>query len=679
MFATNIRVVGAIAVAAWLLPGCGGGGSGSSQPQGNPLTITVSPNPVSASFTQMSLPNVVGIDATVSGKTSASVIYVVVGDSAATFSGVPDITNGGAGQYHAALNVIDTLAIGAHAGILTISLCSDIQCNNLLGRTTVSYTVTVTENPVLTGAWAPGTIQLTAIHGDRQLHWPTNLSVTSAQLVYAQLSDAANVVLSDPSGPVTVFSQISASVSITVSPNVAPGTYSGTLDAVFCADSACTKMYRGVTHLPYTLTVLSMTNLTPLVSMAGAQDWLTIQGSSAHTGYVPVTVNPSNISPRWLWHSVDAATPVFALDTVTSSSKVFTLTTPDTGTSLSPILVAIDEGAGTVAWQQDIPNDQGGGSSALSGGGVTAPATVGGNVFVARRVGTMFPPDQGRIFSFRVADGSPQFAPQAFPSHPGLFGDFYFVKQSAATTFIRGVYLTPRGSSLLLPTIDDQLNKSFVSLDQNTGVSSDPWPNCSATLSQAIIAGTVAVDANQATYLATDSGLLLADTCQTIASSVPVATGLGPTIIPGTADVVAIGHGNLVNFDTAAMQVKWSIPASDSDAFVGSPAVVGSTLYLQNCGRVQVEARDESDGHLLWSWQPPWSDDITFIGNVIATQNLLFVSTWARVYAIDIATHQTVWVYPYSGRLAISSNGILYVNRGSAIYSTDGIAAINLH
>jgi len=667
-----------MAVAAWLLSGCGGGGGGS-RPQDNPLTITVSPSPVSATFAQLNLPSVVGIDATVSGKTSASVIYVIVGDSAATFTGVPDITNGGPGQYHAALRVIDTLAIGAHAGTLTISLCGDPQCNMVLGRTTVSYTVTVTENPVLTGTWAPGSIQFTAIQGDRQLHWPTSLSVPSAQLVYAQLSDAAHNVQTDQLNPIAIFPQMSASVAVIASPNLAPGIYTGNLEAVFCLDSGCSKMYRGVTNLPYALTVLPMTNLTPLASMAGAQDWLTIQGSSAHTGFVPVTLDPASFSPRWLWQSGNAANPAFTFDPVTSSGKVFTVFSPDAGSSVAPILAAIDEATGTVAWQQSVPDVPGGNTTVGVGGGVTAPAIAGGNVFVARKVGATFPPDNGRIFSFKVADGAQGFAPQDFTNFPGLFGDYYFENNVSSSTVIHGAYLTPRGSSILLPTIDDQYNKSFVSLDQNTGASSDPWPSCSATLSQANIGGTVAVDASQASYLATDSGLLLADSCQTIASAVPLATGMGPTIVPGTADVVVIGHGNLVDFDTAAMQVTWSIPASVSDVFVGSPAIVGGTLYVQNAGRLQVEARSESDGNLLWSWQAPWSDDRSFTGNVIATQNLLFISTVARVYAIDVATHQTVWVYPYGGRLAISSNGILYVNRGGPGYSTDGIAAINLH
>jgi len=128
-------------------------------------------------------------------------------------------------------------------------------------------------------------------------------------------------------------------------------------------------------------------------------------------------------------------------------------------------------------------------------------------------------------------------------------------------------------------------------------------------------------------YIATDAGLLFADTCQTIASSVPLASGLGPTVIPGTPDVVVVGHGNLVNFDTSAMQVKWSLSSHDIRRVRWKPGNRCSTLYVQNCGQLQLEARNEADGVLLWSWQPPASDDRSFVRNVVATDNLVFVST----------------------------------------------------
>lgn len=80
---------------------------------------------------------------------------------------------------------------------------------------------------------------------------------------------------------------------------------------------------------------------------------------------------------------------------------------------------------------------------------------------------------------------------------------------------------------------------------------------------------------------------------------------------------------------------------------------------------------------MLWTWQPPRSDDLSFKGNVVTTNNLVFVSTRRAVYAIDRTTHEAVWRYPYGGKLSISTNGVLYVRRGFGS-SGKGVAAINL-
>jgi outer membrane protein assembly factor BamB len=140
---------------------------------------------------------------------------------------------------------------------------------------------------------------------------------------------------------------------------------------------------------------------------------------------------------------------------------------------------------------------------------------------------------------------------------------------------------------------------------------------------------------------------------------------------------MAVGSGNLVNFDTTARQVKWSFPASSTDVFVGSPAIANGVVYVQNSGRGQLEARRESDGEIQWTWRSPWTEDAAFLGNVIATQNLVFVSTRSRVYAIDTTSRQAVWTYPYSGKLAMSANGVLYIRLGSVSIG-EGLAAINL-
>jgi hypothetical protein len=62
----------------------------------------------------------------------------------------------------------------------------------------------------------------------------------------------------------------------------------------------------------------------------------------------------------------------------------------------------------------------------------------------------------------------------------------------------------------------------------------------------------------------------------------------------------------------------------------------------------------------------------TFDSEVLLTDSLIFVSTNLATYGIDTSTHQLVFSYPFPGRLALSRNGILYIQ------GTGPIVAINM-
>src|SRR6185295_9014497 len=171
MIGRFLRLASVAAGALLILTGCGGGGGGGDDdgpgpgPTGGfPLTITVAP--ITASAMQIELPAVTRVTASVQGTTSATTIFVVIVDSAGTFTGVPSVSQNGPTQYQAELLLADSLSIGPHSGSLQISLCSDAQCANVLGRTTTSYTVTITENPVLTGTWSHASVALAAVKDD---------------------------------------------------------------------------------------------------------------------------------------------------------------------------------------------------------------------------------------------------------------------------------------------------------------------------------------------------------------------------------------------------------------------------------------------------------------------------------------------------------------------------------
>jgi hypothetical protein len=50
---------------------------------------------------------------------------------------------------------------------------------------------------------------------------------------------------------------------------------------------------------------------------------------------------------------------------------------------------------------------------------------------------------------------------------------------------------------------------------------------------------------------------------------------------------------------------------------------------------------------------------------MIATKNLLLVSTAANTYAVDLASHSQAWAYPAGGHLTLSAQGILFIAQTS--------------
>jgi outer membrane protein assembly factor BamB len=657
--------------------GAGGSGTGGGSPN-YPLTVTVLQSPITGSVPQIDLPGSVSFTASVTGTTSATTFYVIVQDSAATFSGAPNISQVSETQYQAALTLPDTLTMGSYTGNLTISLCADAGCASVLGRTMAPYVVTIAENPVLTGGFSSASVALTAVLGDETANYPMRLQTPlSPYINHARFTDANNVLRVAGSSQTIVAAWGNTDFEITVSPDALPGTYSGNLEMSYCRGASCERMYRGVTRLPYTVTVYPQTNLKSLAPLAGATDWTVLQGSPARTGHVAATLDPANFSPRWLWRSPDPTNLVNLLEPVNSAGKVFTVAAPNAVYNITPILFALDEATGTVSWQQSIP-DPGTGPWNGGLGPFTPPAIAANNVYVARTVGS-YPEAEGTMLAFGVANGTPAFAPPVFADTPAEFGD-YLYENVSATNWISPVHLTPNaGAMVLAGRRDNQIGETQMATDLATGAQSAPWAACIGSLTSPAFAGAAAVDADGDTFLATNEGLLLADSCDMIATPVTLADGFGPAVVPNTSTVIAVSQGNLVAFDTAARQILWSALKSDADVFVGSPAIANDTVFVQNnaYGRVRLEARRADTGAVLWTWSPPWSDERAFMGNVVSTSNLVFVSTRRGVYAIDRTTHQSVWTYPYGGKLSISANGVLYVRRGFLWFGS-GIAAINL-
>lgn len=683
--ASNRRHILFSIICCLVLTSCGGGGSSggmSSSVSGGqyPLTITVIGSP-SLSIRQVDLPGTMTIDAYVQGTIAASTIFVHITDSAGNFSaGQGSITKIGPTTYRMGLLTPNNLPIGNYSGNFQVELCSEFPCVDILGRTVVPYSLMILENPNVTAEASVSKLSLTAVANDAPVTWPVAISFETDRLDvnYAKFSDPDNVIQVNNGtniAKILVLADYFFDATVSVADSVTPGVYSGNLDIVFCKDADCTMQFGGSAQVPYTVTVYSSTNLTPLKPIIGGHDWQTVQGDAGHTGFVAVTLDPSKFSPRWVWRSPEISTLTHLLDPVTANDKVFTVAVPDQtmgdeSTAYVPVLTAIGEADGSAVWQQPLP-DANSGPNVYGLGDMTAPAINGNVVYLARSANTTG--DTGMFFGFNTADGNTEIS-SIFSGTPGEFGEYL----SAGTSYTTN-YLSPYGQSMLLGVRDGSYNKSFVSLSDASGTGSSIWDGCAAVTQST--SGSAAVNANNKVFISSTSGLILANTCELIASyTSAVDSSDGPTVVPGTSDVIAVGNGNIIDFDVAQKSIKWQLSGSGtSQSFHGSPAVTNGMVYVEY-GLVLYALR-ESDGHLMWIWRPDWTDETEFLYNVIATENLVFLSTGRRTYAVDVATHQTVWTYPYPGRLAMSSNGILYIRRGRGpAFGSDGIlAAINLH
>jgi outer membrane protein assembly factor BamB len=117
-------------------------------------------------------------------------------------------------------------------------------------------------------------------------------------------------------------------------------------------------------------------------------------------------------------------------------------------------------------------------------------------------------------------------------------------------------------------------------------------------------------------------------------------------------DAIVTQGGRVVVFDLVNRRVKWEFAGQ----IALGVAVANGVVYVQRNGKLT--AFRESDGAELWSW----ADDMYGrVGTPVVTDNVAFVSTESRTYAIDLRTHQKVWTADVSGSLSITKGGLLLI------------------
>ena len=610
---------------------------------------TLTPGVLSATFTAGS-PNALTI--TVIPTTPSTVpAFVSVADPDGV-TAASAVTANNNGSYSITVQPANSLTAGRRSGMLFLNLCNDSACASPLTGSPVPlpYDFTVlAAPPALT--LSPASANATFTAGD-----PVPFLIKLSATVATGLSFPIYVSINDSSGTLlataTLLAEQSNHYLLTVQANssLAVGHYTGSFQLNVCNDHSCIQPVLGSPLLvPFDIQIVTNANagLTPLTPWPGVSDWQTFQRNAAHTGFVPVTLDPTVFASRWLWTAPD--------------KQVSTVTTADGRLYVNSgyVTYALNEFDHTIVWQHDFAVDLAGINFIAT---LNPPAVSAGKLFV-----TTSPQQATRMYAFDASDGTAIFE-TAFASQAERF---------LAPTVDNGVVFEDGGYFGGMYAFDANVGTQsfFTMLEQY-----DEWtPAVDANYAYAYVGGP-GLSPAQLSVLDRHSGALVASIMDLSFHwngysmfSAPVLGG------PGSVFAVNVGNpdnNSLLDFDTNVQSVRWQV----AGGYTGNPAYGASVLYAVNSSPYRLEARSESNGVLLWSWAPqPFRSETRFVGDVLATNNLIFVSTDTTTYAISQSTHQPVWSIPVAGRLSLSADGILYVVAVDAAGDTNGnVLAVNL-
>ncbi len=642
--------LGCLLALAMAVTACGGGSSGNDGgSQDSSYRLTFTPGTLTASHAQ-GVPQPLTVTATLDRAVSQTLNVVVV-DNVGVIDPNVQLSPGTGNSYQAVMTPKASLAIGEHAGSLQIKLCLDNAaiCNSQLPGSpfTLPYKFTVTAPPA-----ANVTPARVAVDANQDEVPNLQLAITlPAGTAFVEFTDKGNVF--QFSGGAVTVSGAGLTRSLTLNPALVPGSYSGQIELKVCKVSPCTQELPGSPVIvPYTIALKSSINLTTLSRTTGVGEWAQHQGNAAHTGYVPLTLDASKFTRRWRW-GLPTLSPNSSLDdtllpVVTANDSLYVV---GAGRFQPAALFAVNEHDGTLRWKKDFGNIY----------AANPPSTDSGGVYMA----TSGHQDTA-MWGFDAATGT-----QKFRTPFGSQWEHYL-----APTIVNGNVYTNGGyyGGLL----------SFKA--------SDGTLNWSAYMSQYDM-WTPAVDGNYA-YAFMPNGLnavnvtdgspafTIKDPKNAVqpysVNGAPMQIGANHVVvINGTASSYA--NNSLVNFDIAGRTIKWSMEGK----FSGVPAFAKGVVYAIN--GAQLEARSETDGSRLWAWLPDETSTDPFQStygqqphNIIVTDNLVFVSTATKVYAVNLANRQIVWTLSKPGRLALSPNGVLYVSTPAVGQLSAGVYAINL-
>ena len=481
-----------------------------------------------------------------------------------------------------------------------------------------------------------------------------NSSVSLAVQIKPSFTPTGTLVVSASDKAGVIGAQVSVSPAtdgsyvllLDTASSAAAGHHAGDITLKLCADQACaTSQAVPSVTVPYDLTVLAAGSAWPgdrlstLTPWAGAPEWSTFQGNPAHTGYVPVTIQPDQMLPRWKSAAISQASVSFYgyAATLAAANGMFY------GAGAN-VLKARKEFDGSLVWSYDV--------SGLQFPSVNPPAVANGTVYMAAGQQS-----STYLFGFDAASGAVRFkaamqsqwenylAPVALDdavyTDSGSYGGLYAFTPTGDQLFVGKLAMASMWSPAVDATSVYVYDGTLHVFDRKTGK---------------VLNEIKDLNYQNYTYQINGAPVLGAD------GNVFVANYANAFLNGGTM-------GNqLLKFNTAKGYLDWRIAGN----YALTPAYANGVLYVPNTNPYRIEARAEADGALLWSWVPGQAAETGWKAEPVVTGNLLFVSSNLATYAIDLQTHKPVWSYPAAGKLALSRSGILYIQNEEAV------AAFNL-
>ncbi len=340
----------------------------------------------------------------------------------------------------------------------------------------------------------------------------------------------------------------------------------------------------------------------------GEEDWETFQGDPRHSGYIPISLEPSVFGLRWQ-RTVGSGQP---LNPVTAADgKVFV--SLDLRFNNQTGLFVLDERDGETLWSRGFG----------SVNSVNPPAYGHGNVYIQ----TGNHSTDTYLWAFDANTGAPVFK----SPHQAQWESYYAPTVFDGSVYVNGGYY---GGMYGFSAFSGGQHW-FLPLSQY-----DEW--------------TPAVDAlNAYAYVGESApGLYVADRITgALRYRIPDpnfswngwSMRLAP-VLGEMDDVLAIHGGRLLRFDLQQRVIAWQLRRN----FSGQPSVAQGVVYAIDAGKLV--AVDEESGVPQWTWTPP-AGQLT--GSLIATRTHVLASTANTVYAVEILSRTHVWSHPVGGQLAL--------------------------